>query len=197
MFLLVLGLIVFLGCHAFTMKRGWRDQAIARFGLNAYRGLYSLASLLGLVLIVWGYARYRAAGYIPVFEAPIAFRHLALVLLLPIFVLLAGAYLPGRIKAAVRHPMLLAVKIWAFTHFLVNGDLGSLILFGAFLAWAVAARIAAKGRDETVPGAAAIAATSSGWTKNDNIALGIGLVAYAAFVFWLHPWLIGVPALPR
>jgi uncharacterized membrane protein len=197
MYLLVLGLIVFIGSHAFTINRSWRDAAIARLGSFGYRSLYSLASLVGLVLIVWGYVSYRDSGYIHLYETPVALRHLSLLMLLPIFVLLASAYLPGRIKAAAKHPMLLAVKIWAFTHFLVNGDLGSVLLFGSFLAWAVVARIAARGREEALPGAPAGAVVGEGWTTNDKLAIGIGLAAYAGFLFWLHPVLIGVPALPR
>jgi uncharacterized membrane protein len=196
MTILILGLIVFFGTHAFTMMREKRAGAIQSLGVNGYRAAYSLVSLIGLVLIIWGYGRYRAGGYIPVFEPPVAMRHLALVLMLPVFPLLFAAYLPGLVKTKAQHPMLAAVKIWALAHLLANGDMGSLLMFLAFLAWAVVARIAAKHRSEDVPGAGGVA-LASGWTGNDTMAVVGGLVAYAIFAYWLHALLIGVPAIGR
>lgn len=193
MTILILGLIIFLGAHAVTIARGVRASMIGQLGENGYKIAYSVASLLGLVLIVYGFGAYRANGYIPVWTPPKALTHLALLINLPVFILLAAAYLPGRIKAAVKHPMLLAVKMWATAHLLANGDLGSMLLFGGFLVWAVLARISAKRRQEDIPGAASIAPSAS----NDLIAIGIGLAAYAAMVFWLHPLLIGVPVISR
>lgn len=194
MILLILGLLLFLGGHALTLMQDVRATLIARMGESAYKGLYSAASALGLVLIIWGFGAYRAGGYIPVWEPPKALTHLALLLNLPIFILLAAVYLPGRIKAAAKHPMLLAVKIWATAHLLANGDLGSMLLFGSFLAWGVMARISAKRREEAMPGAALAAAPSP---RNDLIAVVIGLAAYALMAFWLHPILIGVPVISR
>jgi uncharacterized membrane protein len=104
-----------------------------------------------------------------------------------------AAYLPGRIKSRLKHPMLAGVKIWAFAHLLANGDLGSILLFGAFLAWAVAARISLKRRDVAAQHGGT--AAPAGW-RNDILAVAIGTVVYLAFVFWLHPWLIGVSVLP-
>jgi uncharacterized membrane protein len=191
MLLLILGLVLFLGTHALTMARGPRGQLIARFGEGGFRGLYTAASLAGFAALIIGYAQYRAAGYIPVWTPPTGLAHLALLLNLPVFILLAAAYLPGRIKAAVKHPMLLAVKIWATAHLLANGDLGSMLLFGGFLAWAVAARISLKRRAGVVPFHA------SGWSRNDTFAVGAGLALYVVFALWLHPVLIGVSVIPE
>jgi uncharacterized membrane protein len=193
MLTLILGLALTLGVHALTMQRARRAALIERFGERGYKAAYSLISLIGLVLIVWGFGAYRAGGYVPVWTPPTWLAHLALLLNLPVFVLLTAAYLPGRIKAAAKHPMLLAVKIWATAHLLANGDLGSILLFGSFLAWAVLARISTKKREESVPLARDGAVASP---RNDVLALAIGLAAYVAFVVWLHPLLIGVRALP-
>jgi uncharacterized membrane protein len=195
MAILILGLIVFIGSHAFTMAREPRARAIARLGEGPYKALYSLVSLIGVVLIVWGYGAYRAEGYIQVWNPPVWTRHLALPLVWFAFVALASAYLPGRIKGTLTHPMLAAVKIWAFAHLIANGDLGSILLFGALLAWAVVARISAKRRDE-VRDHGGPAAAPAGW-RNDVLAVAIGTAAYLVFLIWLHPLLIGVPALPR
>ncbi|MFD0936725.1 NnrU family protein, partial [Methylobacterium trifolii] len=146
MLILILGLVLFLGIHAFSIARAKRAEVIGQVGENRFKLGYTLLSALGLVLIGVGFHQYRAAGYIPVWDPPVWTRHLALLLMLPVFVLLAAAYLPGRIRARTKHPMLLAVKIWATAHLLANGDLGSMLLFGGFLAWAVAARISAKRR---------------------------------------------------
>jgi uncharacterized membrane protein len=192
--LLILGLIVFVASHAFTMARGLRAQAVARLGEGPYKGLYSLVSLLGLVLIVWGYGSYRSGGYIQVWSPPIGLRHLAVPLVWAAFVILPAAYLPGRIKRVVKHPMLASVKIWAFAHLIANGDLGSIVLFGTLLVWAVVARISAKHRDEALPHGAPIA-EQAGW-RNDILAVAIGTAVFVLFLYWLHPLLIGVPALP-
>jgi uncharacterized membrane protein len=193
MTLLVLGLVVFLGMHSFSMARGARAALIGRMGEGAYKGLYSLVSLAGIVLIAVGYGQYRAGGYIPVWDPPVWTRHLALLLVWVAFICFVAAYLPGHIKARLKHPMLAGVKIWALAHLLANGDLGSILLFGSFLVWAVLARISAKRRDVAAQhgGTAAPAGI-----RNDVLAVVIGTAVYLAFVVWLHPWLIGVPVLP-
>ena len=141
------------------------------------------------MLIVWGFGRYRGAGYIQVWNPPAVLNPVALALLWVAFVALAAAYSPpGRIKSALRYPMLVGVKVWALAHLLVNGDLGSLILFGTLPARAVYDRIAVKRRGD--PGAAPVA----GFTRSDVIALAIGTLAYVV-MFWLHPMLIGVPVM--
>lgn len=183
---LVAGLAIFLGGHVLTRLGGIRQGLVERFGPNLYRALYSLVALMGFALIIHGFASYRAAGYIPVWEPPRFLAHLAVLLVWPAFILLAATYLPGLIKAKAKHPMLAAVKLWATAHLLANGDLGSILLFGSFLAWAVYARIALKRAGaETMPAPA-------GFVRNDWIAIAIGTAAAAAFIFGLHRKLIGV-----
>ena len=196
MTLLLLGLIFFLGIHTLTTLREPRTALIGRLGEGPYKGLYSLVSAVGLVLIVWGFARYRDTAYLQIWAPPAWLHPVALVLMWFAFVALAAAYSPaGWIKGVLRHPMLVSIKSWALAHLLANGDLGALILFGTFLAWAVYDRIAVKRRgDDALPATAgnAIGAPRSGFTAGDGIALIVGSVVYAA-MFWLHPILIGVP----
>lgn len=186
--LLIAGLVLFLGVHLLTTARDTRAALMARFGEGPYKGLYSLVSALGLVLIVWGYGRYRSSGYIPVWDPPSGLLPIALILMWFSFVALVATYAPaGKIKGLLRHPMLVGIKAWALAHVLVNGDLGSMILFAAFLAWAVVDRIAVKRRGDA-------GAPRSGFTAGDAVSLIAGSAAYAA-MFWLHPWVIGVPIL--
>jgi uncharacterized membrane protein len=189
MILLVLGLAVFLGIHLLTAARGTRAVVMGRLGEGPYKGLYSLVATAGLVLVVWGFAHYRSTGYVQVWDPPAVLHPVALLLLWFAFVALAATYAPaGKIKATLRHPMLAGVKAWALAHLLVNGDLGALVLFGSFLAWAVFDRIAVKKRGDA--GARPVA----GPTRGDIIALGVGTLAYIA-MYWLHPLLIGVPVM--
>lgn len=192
MILLLSGLVLFFAAHGFTMWRPGRAAAIARLGFGGYRIAYSLVSLLGLVGIVWGFGLYRQGGWVQVWTPPVVLRHVALLLNLPIFVLFVAAYLPGKIKALVKHPMLLGVKIWAAVHLLANGDLGGMILFAAFLIWAGLARIAAKRRGDDPK----LDARATPWSSNDWLALGIGLVLYVVVVTWFHPFVIGLSVLP-
>ncbi|MFP4279521.1 MAG: NnrU family protein [Halochromatium sp.] len=187
---LIIGLILFLGVHSVAIiDAEWRDRMATRLGLVAWKSIYGLIALLGLVLIVNGYGEARDSGAIVLYQAPVWMRHITLLLMLPVFVLLLATYLPGRIQRATKHPMLLAVKIWAFAHLLANGTLADLLLFGGFLAWAVADRISLKRRAPiAVPGA-------PGGRLNDGIALGGGLVLYLLFLFWLHRALFGVAPL--
>jgi uncharacterized membrane protein len=191
--LLILGLVVFFGGHVVTRMGTVRSQLVARLGLNAFRGLYSLVALLGLALIVHGFGIYRASGMIPLWTPPHWMPHLAIPLMWISFVLLASTYLPGWIKTRAKHPMLAAVKIWAFAHLLANGDLGSVLMFGTFLAWAVITRIMLKrsGGSETVPGAGVLA----GSKRNDVLAVLIGTGLTLAFITGVHKFLIGVPIL--
>lgn len=184
---LIAGLIVFLGIHTVTTLRGVRGALIGRLGEGPYKGLFSLLSAVGLVLIVWGFGRYRSAGTIAIWAPPGWLHQVTLVLMWPAFVALAAAYAPvGRIKSTLRHPMLVGVKLWALAHLLVNGDLGSILLFGGLLAWAGWDRASLKRRGDA--GAPPVA----GPTMGDAIALVIGSAAYAA-MWWLHPIAIGVP----
>lgn len=188
MSLLVLGLIVFLGVHSVSIVApAWRDAQVARRGERAWKGVYSLASLAGLVLLVVGYGAARESPVV-LYTAPPALRHIAMLLMLPVFPLLFAAYLPGRMQRAARHPFLLAVMLWAAAHLLVNGTLADVALFGAFLAWAVADRIAVGKRAvaHRVPGAPPN-------SRNDIVALAGGLLAYVLLLVWAHAWLTGVP----
>lgn len=190
MSLLILGLVLFLGIHIFTTLREQRATLIGRLGEGPYKGLYSLVAAVGLVLIVWGFGRYRSAGYVQVWNPPFTIFHpVALVLLWFALVALAATYAPpSRIKSILRHPMLVAVKAWALAHLLVNGDLGSLLLFGSLLAWAIYDRIAVKRRgDQGAP-------LVSAFGRNDVIVILIGTIAYIA-ILWLHGSIIGVAAI--
>ena len=185
---MILGLVLFIGVHLVTTKRDLRAQLIARLCESPYKLGYALVSFAGLALIVWGFATYRATGWIDVWSPPTAMRHIAVALMLPAVILLVAAYLRGRIYTTVKHPMLAAVKLWALAHLLANGDLGSIILFGSFLAWAVFDRISLKHRAD--PGAPPIPV---GGPLNDLIAVAVGIVAYLALGFAFHPVVIGVP----
>ena len=184
---MILGLVLFVGIHTLTTHRKLRARLIASTGPGGYKAGYALVALLGLVLIVWGFAHYRATEWIDVWYPPKALKHLAAALMLPAVILVVAAYIRGRIYIALKHPMLAGVKLWAAAHLLANGDLGSIILFGSFLAWAVFDRISLKRR--TDPGGPPIPVGGPG---SDLIAVAVGIVAYLALVFVFHPVVIGV-----
>jgi uncharacterized membrane protein len=184
MLALVLGLVLFLGIHSISIvARPARDAMAARLG-NAWRGVYSLVALAGFGLIVWGYGLARQQPVV-LYTPPTWLRHLALLLLLPVFPLLVAAYTRGRLKAAVKHPMLLATKLWALAHLLSNGTLADVLLFGGFLAWAAADRVSVKkrGGDPVI---------DKPVLAHDLIAIVVGLALYGWFVVHGHAWLIGV-----
>ena len=185
----ILGLIVLLGAHVFVTMRNERAALVARIGEWPYRGLFSLVSILGIVLIAYGFAAYRDAGMIAVWHPPAWTRHIVVVLMWPASIMVAAAYIPGNIKRTLKHPMLAGVKTWAFAHLCANGDLGSILLFGAVLAWAVYDRISLKSR--TDPGAPPIPV---GGAKNDIIAVVVGTIIYLALGFVFHPIVIGIAA---
>jgi uncharacterized membrane protein len=187
---MILGLVLFLGVHTLTMQRDLRARLVASMGEGGYKIGYALLSLLGLALIVWGFAHYRAAGLIPIWTPPRALKHLNTLLMLPAVILVVAAYIRGRIYVTLKHPMLAGVKLWAFGHLLANGDLGGIILFGSFLAWAVFDRISLKRRGDA--GAPPIPVGGIG---NDLIAVAVGVVAYLALAFAFHPVVIGVPVM--
>ena len=188
MTLLILGLILFLGTHSVRIfAEDWRGRQVARLGDQRWKGVYSLVSLAGFALLVWGYGLARAEP-MALWNPPVWTRHLAALLTIPAFVLVAAAYVPGtRIKAAVGHPMVAGVKVWAFAHLIANGTLADALLFGSFMAWAVVDYRSAKGRDR-----AAGTRYGAGPVSRDVAAVAIGLAAWAAFAFWLHGWLVGV-----
>lgn len=187
---LILGLIIFFAPHVFVTRREARARLIARIGEGPYKIAFSIVSAIGIVLIAYGFARYRATEWINLWYPPVWTRHLALQLNWLAAVCVAAAYIPGNIKRALKHPMLVGVKIWAFAHLIANGDLGSVILFGSFLAWAVFDRITLKRRSDSAP-----PDTRNGGWPADIVALVVGTVAYIAIVFLVHPILIGVPVL--
>ena len=185
---MILGLALFLGVHALTTQRELRARVIASSGGSGYKIGYSLVSALGLVLIVWGFAHYRATGMWEIWTPPTALKHLTVALMLPAVILVVASYIRGRIYTTLKHPMLTGIKLWAAAHLLANGDLGSIILFGSFLGWAVFDRISLKHRADS--GAPPIPV---GGPTNDLIAVAVGIVAYLALGFAFHPVAIGVP----
>lgn len=187
---LVAGLVLFLGIHSVRMiAPQFRDNVIATRGEGAWKGLYSIVSIAGFVVLVWGYGQARVSPDNAFFySSPTWMLHLQLLLMLPAMILLFASQFPtGRIKKTVKNPMLIGVKIWAIGHLLVNGDLASLLLFGVFLIWAVLLVINTNRRGEAMP--------ESVSTLGDVLSVVVGVAAWAAFTFWLHEWLIGVPAI--
>lgn len=184
---LVAGLVLFFAAHSVRIVAdGWRTRQIARIGANGWKGAYSIVSLVGLGLIVWGYGQARLDPVI-VWNPPLWSRHLAALLTIPAFILLTAAYVPGnRIKAAVGHPMVLGVKTWALAHLIANGTLADLLLFGGFLLWAAFNYRAARQRDRQAGTHYAVTA------GRDSAVLVGGLVAWVVFAFWLHRALIGI-----
>ena len=183
---LIFGLLIFFAVHSISIVNdAWRNRMVAKTGEWVWKGLYALLAVIGLLLIIRGYGLARLDPIV-LYTPPRWLHYAALLLLLPVFPLLLAAYLPGRIQMAAKHPLLLATKLWATAHLLVNGTLADALLFGAFLAWAVADRISLKQRiPQPVP-------NIPPGRFNDTIAIVIGLALYAAFVFWLHARLIGV-----
>ena len=182
---LISGLVLFFGMHsASIVALLLRDRLAAKSELG-WKALYGLVSLVGIVLVARGYAELRQDPTL-LYVSPVWVRHVAAVFLLPIFVLLLAPYFPGRITSATKHPQLIAVKLWAVAHLLVNGTLADVLLFGSFLVWAVADRISMKSRPaRPISGAPASAA-------NDIVLVVVGLALYAALVFWLHEVAFGV-----
>ncbi len=188
---MIAGLVLFFAAHTLTTERKMRARVVAGIGgEHVYKIVYSLVSLAGLALIVWGFAHYRATEWMQIWSPPKALKHLNIALMLPAVILVVAAYVRGRIYATVKHPMLAGVKLWAFGHLLANGDLGGIILFGSFLAWGVYDRISLKRRSD--PGAPPIPV---GGVTNDVIAVVVGVVAYLALAFAFHPVVIGIPVM--
>lgn len=189
MLILILGIALFIGAHVFSTMRGARAKIVGTYGLQTYKRVYSAVALAGLLLIIWGFSRYRAEGIVQIWDPPTWARHVAAPLVWFAFIALASRRAPpSRIRGWLRHPTLVAIKSWAAAHLLANGDLGGMILFGSFLAFGVYDRIAVKRRgDEGAPGLDA-------FTKGDAVALGAGTAIFALFLV-LHPYLFGVAAL--
>lgn len=193
--ILLAGLMVFLGAHSVRiLADDWRTATVARMGLNNYRRIYSLVSAAGLALVIWGYVLTRQH---PVFlwHPPLWTAHLAALLMLPSFILLTAGNMPrNHFTAKLGHPMVLGVKLWAFAHLLANGRLGDVVLFAAFLVWAVADYASARRRDRRAAAADALSAATRGQPSLSRTVLVIvaGTVVYIVFGLWLHRWLIGV-----
>jgi len=185
MLLLTVGLALFIAAHLIPAQPALRASLIARFGDGGYKAMFSAVSLAGLALIILAWAK---AKHVPLWTPPGFGRHVAFALMLPVFPLLVMTYLKGPIAAAIRHPMITAVKLWALAHLLVRGDLASLLLFGGLLAWAVVDRISLKARERAAP-----VTIRHGGIINDAIAAVIGLALYYAMFKWGHAALIGIP----
>ncbi|HYD76166.1 NnrU family protein [Ramlibacter sp.] len=188
MALLLIGLVLFLGVHSTRVfAEGARRRWIDRLGEKPYKAIYSVLSLAGFVLLVWGYGLARQDPVV-LWTPPRAMNHVAALLVLVAFVLLPAAYVPrNAIKARLHHPMVLGVKLWAFAHLLANGTLADVLLFGSFLLWAVLSFRAARQRDRANRveyAAGTVAGTAS--------TIVIGVIAFLVFAFWGHAWLIGV-----
>ena len=187
---LLIGLVLFFGIHSVAIVApAWRDGMAQRLGELPWKALYSLIAIAGFVVMLWGYGVARQ-NPIVLYDTPYWMRYVTAVLMLPVFPLLLAAYMPGRIKTTLKHPMLIATKTWALAHLLVNGGAHDVMLFGGFLAWAVIDRISLKRR--TPRPTPAVPATKF----NDISAIVLGLILYVAFVQWLHVEWIGVSPLP-
>lgn len=192
MLVFAVGLVLFLGIHSVSIVAPqWRMAMIERLGEWPWKGVYSIVSAVGLAVLVVGYNMARREPVV-LYTPPAALRHVALLLMLPVFTLFIAAYFPGRISVAVKHPMLLSVKIWASAHLLANGTLADVVLFGAFLVWAVVDRISVKRRPALEAHKVSGAPQSP---VNDGIAVVAGLVVYVVFLLWAHRLLIGVSPL--
>jgi uncharacterized membrane protein len=186
---LALGLAVFFGVHAISLLAlRWRDRMVERVGIRAWRRYYSIAAAVGLYLLIDGYGAARGADGV-LYVTPPNFRYLAAILMLPAFTLALAAVFQGRISARARHPLLLATILWSVAHLLTNGATADVLLFGCFLAWAIAVRVSLEFRPQRPPIALRAAPT------NDVIACVGGLAAYALVAFWLHARLFGVAPL--
>ena len=188
MSILILGLVIFLGVHSVRIvAEGWRTQTRHRIGEMPYKGVYSVLSIIGFALIVWGFGQARQQP-VQLWSPPTGMRHAASLLTLVSFILLAAAYVPGNgIKGRVHHPMVLGVKVWALAHLLANGNVAHVVLFGSFLVWAVLNFSAARRRDRAA-GTTYPVGTSTGTV----ITLVVGTLVWAATAFWLHGLVIGV-----
>jgi uncharacterized membrane protein len=184
--IMIVGIALFLGAHSIPTRPALRQSLVGSLGENGYKGLFTVLSLAGIVLIAVGFGRYRAAGYIPVWDPPRGMAHLNILLMWFAFVAFFASRLNGEIKRRLKHPQLVAIKVWALGHLLANGDLGSIILFGSFLAWAVYDRISVKKRQPN-----AGMDIPPGFVANDYKAIGIGTAAWIVLIL-VHPWLIGV-----
>ncbi|WP_417668013.1 NnrU family protein [Roseibium sp.] len=188
---LVLGLIIFFAIHCLPMMADRRARLIGMLGPWGYRGVFSVVSAIGLYFIVVGYGEARLEDVPVLYDTPDWTRHIVMLFMIPAFILLVAAYVQGRIKRTFRHPMLVAIKLWAFSHLLVRGDLASVLLFGSFLAWAVVDRISLKRRTGEGPVVAMHLDEGRPWVE--VFVILAGLLAYGLFVWKGHELVIGYP----
>ena len=190
MSLLIIGLIIFLGSHSCRIfAEPWRNQMIDRLGEVKWKGLYTIISIIGLVLVVIGYGQARQTPIV-LWQPATYLTHIAILLNLVEFIFLAGSSPSNNaIRLKLKHPMILGVKVWALAHLLANGTLVDLILFGSFLLWAVLDFRSARKRPILMPEKAVIS------TKATVIVIVSGIIIWAAFIFGLHQYLIGVSPL--
>ncbi len=193
MLLMIVGLAIFFLIHLVPTAPDLRRSLVERMGEGTYKIVFTVVSAVGLALIVYGYGKlYATPGKNPeIWSPPHAMRHATMLLMVLSAVLLAAAYIPSRIRTAVKHPMLAAVKLWALAHLLVRGDLASIILFGSFLAWAVYDRISVKQREALGPLGA-----RPGGLGGDIAVILVGIGFYVVMLLWGHARLIGVPLVP-
>jgi len=187
MLILITGLLIFFTVHSISIvNESWRDSMVDQLGISLWRGLYSLVATIGLLLIIWGYVLARQQPLL-IYPPSIWLHRISLILLIPVFPLILATWLPGNIKAKVKHPMLLAIKIWALAHLLSNGMFSDVILFGSFLIWSIInLRSMQTRRVRTDPNTKAFVA-------NDTLCVTIGIGLYILVSLWLHDWLVGVP----
>ncbi|MDH3554091.1 MAG: NnrU family protein [Gammaproteobacteria bacterium] len=182
---LLLGIVFFFGIHSASIVALPLRDTIAAKSEIGWKAIYAMISLVGIVLMARGYADLRQTPTV-LYVTPVWMRHVAALLMLPVFSFFIAPYFPGRIKTALKHPQLVAVKTWAVAHLLVNGTLADVLLFGSFLIWAVVDRVSLKNRvARPLPGAPES-------KTNDVIVIVVGLVLYAVFAFWAHEALFGV-----
>lgn len=189
MIIMIVGLALFVGGHAFVTHRAARAAAITNLGEWSYKALFSVVAVIGVVLIAYGFGRYRATGWIDVWYPPTWTRHVTVALMWLASICVVAAYIRGDIQRVLKHPMLVGVKLWAAAHLISNGDLGSIVLFGSILAWAVFDRITLKRRTDA--GAPSI---PSGGRRNDIIAIVVGTLLYFFLGLVFHPLVVGVSA---
>jgi uncharacterized membrane protein len=190
--LLLAGLAVFVGTHALSIFRNLRERLISALGGEvAYKAVYAVVSAAGLALIIYGFGDYRADGMTPLWAPPGFGRHAAMLLMLFAFILVVAAYVPSHIRSRTKHPMITGVMLWAIAHLLANGDAGSVMLFGTFLAWGIVARISMGKRTKTIFSAPSLGPLAG--IRNDLVVIVSGTLLYAAFLLWGHEYLIGIP----
>lgn len=189
MTLMLAGLVLFVLSHGFTTMREQRAAVIVSIGEAPYKILYSLLAIVALLMIAYGFGAWRAAGPAQLWYPPVWTRHLALLLMLLASIMLVAAYSDGRIKAMLKHPMLVSVKTWALAHLIANGDVATIVLALGVLAWAVYVRISMKHREPSPPrGPKGLA--------GDAFAVGGGIVLYLLLTYIFHPYVVGVPVMP-